>query len=216
MENTCGHSHLCSDCGEPYTHEDIVFSNENVGLYICSKCSINYEETPNGGFQFRAELIKEGCSIPWLTINNIELIPVKILGVREQMESLRKYINCNLTKGKEDPYYNESFCNITGDYLGSKGEFSEDDVLFLKENEYSPSDFENSDDEDEDGATEFLIPVEWTVYGTVMVEAKTLEDAIEWAKNNSDEINLPDESSYMNGSFVINDDEDLIRQLNKK
>lgn len=57
------------------------------------------------------------------------------------MNSLREHIKNNIDIDEDDIYYNESFCNITQDYLGSKGEFSMDDILYLKENEYRPEDF---------------------------------------------------------------------------
>lgn len=57
------------------------------------------------------------------------------------MKSLREYIKNNIDMDESDIYYNESFCNIVFDYLGSKGEFSSEDILYLKENNYSPEDF---------------------------------------------------------------------------
>lgn len=48
---------------------------------------------------------------------------------------MAEYINNNINMEKDDDFYNESFCNLVLDYLGSKGEFSKDDV----------EDFDNED-----------------------------------------------------------------------
>ena len=47
----------------------------------------------------------------------------------------------------------------------------------------------------------FKIPVEWAVYGTVEVEANTLEEAIEIFDRTIDEIPLR-EGDYIDGSFI--------------
>lgn len=56
-----------------------------------------------------------------------------------------EYINNNINMGKDDDFYNESFCNLVLDYLGSKGEFSKEDEIFLNENGYDVEDFDNED-----------------------------------------------------------------------
>ncbi|ENY8911933.1 TPA: hypothetical protein KRE72_002944 [Clostridioides difficile] len=58
------------------------------------------------------------------------------------MISLREYIDNEIGKmDKDDIYYNESFCNIVDDYLSSVIIIKDDDIIFLKENEYSLEDF---------------------------------------------------------------------------
>jgi hypothetical protein len=47
----------------------------------------------------------------------------------------------------------------------------------------------------------FKIPVEWSNYGTVEIEAETLEDALKMFHEKEDEIELPDDEDYMDGSF---------------
>lgn len=54
---------------------------------------------------------------------------------------LKKYIEENVDKNKEDKYYNESFCNLVLDYIGSF-ELTKEDVEFLKLNNYDVEDFE--------------------------------------------------------------------------
>lgn len=62
---------------------------------------------------------------------------------------------------------------------------------------------------------EFLIPVEWAEYGTICVEANTIDEAIEIAKDKKGEIPLPTENFYIDGSWKVNDDVALIKILNK-
>lgn len=57
------------------------------------------------------------------------------------MINLRDYLTKNIDRYKNDAFYNESFCHIIDDYLGMMGEFSDDDISFLKENDYLPEDF---------------------------------------------------------------------------
>ena len=61
----------------------------------------------------------------------------------------------------------------------------------------------------------YIIPVKWEVYSTIRVYgAKNLEEAIEYARENSDDIPLGD-SEYIEGSYNINiknDDEAIIAQ----
>lgn len=49
----------------------------------------------------------------------------------------------------------------------------------------------------------FKIPVEYKVWGTVEVEAETMEEALEYARNNIDTLELPDEPEYVDDSYVI-------------
>ena len=61
----------------------------------------------------------------------------------------------------------------------------------------------------------FLIPVEWESFGTVEIQANTLEEALQYAKENIDELPLPDDREYMEGSYKINEDEGFIEFLNR-
>ena len=51
----------------------------------------------------------------------------------------------------------------------------------------------------------FKISVEYKMYGTVDVEAESLEKAIEYAKENIDDLPLPDDADYIGGTYEIND-----------
>ena len=58
------------------------------------------------------------------------------------------------------------------------------------------------------------IPVTWEVYGTVEVEANTLEEAIDIARDEEGALPLPDESDYVDGSWrVTEEDAEAIRSL---
>ena len=54
----------------------------------------------------------------------------------------------------------------------------------------------------------FKIPVEWSVYAIVDIEAETIEDAIKKFHETEDDIPLPTDSEYIDGSFKISCDED--------
>lgn len=47
----------------------------------------------------------------------------------------------------------------------------------------------------------FKIPVEWTVYDTVEIEAESLEEAIKIFDETIDDIPLPTKPEYLNGTF---------------
>ena len=54
----------------------------------------------------------------------------------------------------------------------------------------------------------FSIPVTWQVWDKVKVEAETIEEAIEYVKNNIDEIPLGTEPEYIDGTYKIDDGKD--------
>jgi len=57
----------------------------------------------------------------------------------------------------------------------------------------------------------FAVAVSWSVFGEMNIEAKTLEEAIQIARED-DSISLP-EGEYMDGSFVV--DPEMSKELNK-
>lgn len=63
----------------------------------------------------------------------------------------------------------------------------------------------------------FKIPVTWEVYGTVEVQANSELDALELAYEieAKEGFPLPIESEYIDGSFSITDDIDLIKMINQ-
>lgn len=61
----------------------------------------------------------------------------------------------------------------------------------------------------------FKIAVEWSSYGVISVEAENLEEAIKYAHDNIDELPIPEEWEYLEDSYQINDDKDLLEYLNK-
>lgn len=52
------------------------------------------------------------------------------------------------------------------------------------------------------------IPVIWEMYGTVYVEADTLEEAMDMAYDSE----IPDDGEYLDGSFEVESDVDLVRK----
>ncbi len=50
---------------------------------------------------------------------------------------------------------------------------------------------------------EFKIPVTWSVFDTVKVQADSLEEAYNYVAENLDEIPLGDEPNYIDGSYEI-------------
>lgn len=55
-----------------------------------------------------------------------------------------------------------------------------------------------------DEANEYVIPVSWSVFSTVVVKgAKTLLEAVELVEKHSDDIPLPHETQYINASFSV-------------
>ena len=52
----------------------------------------------------------------------------------------------------------------------------------------------------------YRVPCSWEVYGITMVEAESWDEAISIAESGS--LPLPDESSYIDGSFTI--DEEMV------
>lgn len=61
----------------------------------------------------------------------------------------------------------------------------------------------------------YKIPVSYSVYGEVEVEANSLEEALEYAKNNIRDLELPDDPQYIEDSYEINDDIELLRCINE-
>ena len=58
------------------------------------------------------------------------------------------------------------------------------------------------------------VPVTWEACGTVWVEADTLEDAINIARDDDGVIPLPDDSDYVDGSWRVTDENvEAVRSL---
>ena len=53
----------------------------------------------------------------------------------------------------------------------------------------------------------YKIPVTWEAYGIVEIEAETLDEAIKIFDETEDEISLPTDSEYIDGSFKREDKE---------
>ena len=49
----------------------------------------------------------------------------------------------------------------------------------------------------------WIIPVVWTMMGTVTVEANTLDEAIEIAKDENGVIPIPEDADFMNGTWEV-------------
>lgn len=60
------------------------------------------------------------------------------------------------------------------------------------------------------------LPVTWEVCGLVEVEANSIEEAVEYFNQNSSDIELPENPEYVDGSFVLSDDDpDYIKYFQK-
>lgn len=60
---------------------------------------------------------------------------------------------------------------------------------------------------DKTAKEEFVLPVSWEVYSKIKVQANSLEEAINYAKEHIDEIDLDEyDNSYVDGSYKINVD----------
>lgn len=51
--------------------------------------------------------------------------------------------------------------------------------------------------------SEWNVPVSWEECGIAVIEADSLEDAMDQVRYHSDEIPLPDDSAYVDGSFSL-------------
>lgn len=57
------------------------------------------------------------------------------------------------------------------------------------------------------------IPVCWTMMGTVCIEADTLEEAIELARDDAGVIPIPDNGNFLDGSWEVDcTDVDFLRE----
>lgn len=57
------------------------------------------------------------------------------------------------------------------------------------------------------------IPVAWQEMGTVVVEANTLEEAIEIARDDDGIIPIPDDGTFIDGSWEVDcEDENYLRE----
>lgn len=57
------------------------------------------------------------------------------------------------------------------------------------------------------------IPVCWTMMGTIKVDANTLDEAIEIAKDDAGIIPIPDDGTFMDGTWEVDCfDKDYLRQ----
>ncbi len=52
------------------------------------------------------------------------------------------------------------------------------------------------------------IPVTWEMCGIAEIKAKTLEEALEQVQYHPDEVPLPEDSAYVDGSFSLSMNED--------
>ena len=56
------------------------------------------------------------------------------------------------------------------------------------------------------------LPVTWEAFGIVEIEANSIEEAVNYFNENSDYINMPKNSEYVDGSFRLSEsDPDFIK-----
>lgn len=56
----------------------------------------------------------------------------------------------------------------------------------------------------------FMVPVTWEMCGTVYAHGETLEEAVEAVRNDPDRYPLPNDGEYIDSSFQVTDDPDLL------
>ena len=56
----------------------------------------------------------------------------------------------------------------------------------------------------------FNVVVKCVIYGTINVEAENLEEAIKFAEDNIDELPLPYEPEYIDGSYKIDKESTIL------
>ena len=56
----------------------------------------------------------------------------------------------------------------------------------------------------------FNVVVKCVIYGTISVEAENLEEAIKFAEDNIDELPLPYELEYIDGSYKIDKESTIL------
>lgn len=62
----------------------------------------------------------------------------------------------------------------------------------------------------------YKLPVTWEVYDTVEIEATSLEEAVEIFEETKDDIELPNNPEYVDGSFQLSDsDIDFLKLFNR-
>lgn len=77
--------------------------------------------------------------------------------------------------------------------------------------------YKNSNFPEKKDCTTYLIPVQWSVYSTIRVEADNLQEALDMARAKLSEIPLtPNNCEYIDDSYIIaaDSDEDLINAQN--
>ena len=58
------------------------------------------------------------------------------------------------------------------------------------------------------------LPVTWEAFGIVEIEANSIEEAVNYFNENSDYINMPKNSEYVDGSFRLSEsDPDFIKMF---
>ena len=73
--------------------------------------------------------------------------------------------------------------------------------------------YKNSNFPEKKDCTTYLIPVQWSVYSTIRVEADNLQEALDLARAKLSEIPItPNDCEYIDDSYVIvaDSDEDII------
>lgn len=70
----------------------------------------------------------------------------------------------------------------------------------------------DENEKEEEAIKSFSIPVEWIVTSKIEVKARSLKEAVDWAKENVDLIKLNPEPEYLEGSYKLYDEENYINE----
>ena len=61
----------------------------------------------------------------------------------------------------------------------------------------------------------YVIPVSYEMAGSITIEATSIDEAISIAENHTDELPLPDDAEYIDGSYTVGTEEDVVDVMTK-
>lgn len=61
----------------------------------------------------------------------------------------------------------------------------------------------------------YVIPVSYEMAGSITIEATSIEEALDIAVNHMDELPLPNDAEYIDGSYAVGTEEDVIDVMTK-
>jgi len=65
------------------------------------------------------------------------------------------------------------------------------------------------------GKKDFVFPIYWEMMGKLKVQADSLEEAMKWVEEHEEEIELDPDADYIDGTFEVEEDEEVIKNYTK-